>query len=187
MVAQGDPSTPGNLCFVSPADRTAGEFDLTTTCPGTVRIRVRVSLSFSVRLPPTHVVPCPSTWCVNFGNTGFGSIRIGRLEVRTAVCDVRHLGTNYRPNVRTYINVQPYSCIVRFICEFSSFGFRSVRDFASARSERAFQDRAVVLRVTYVQFHDGPPGTPFWCIARRTKDRYAYAPRPSSIRHGNAM
>lgn len=39
----GRPIHSGNLCFVSPADRTAGEFDLTTTCPETLLIHVSVS------------------------------------------------------------------------------------------------------------------------------------------------
>jgi len=55
----GRPIHSGNLCFVSPADRTAGEFDLTTTCSETPRIHVHVSqctlLIYRVR--------------ANFGNT----------------------------------------------------------------------------------------------------------------------
>lgn len=60
----GRPIYSGNLCFVSPADRTAGEFDLTTTCPETPRIRVHVSrctlLIYRVR--------------ANFRNAGLGTI-----------------------------------------------------------------------------------------------------------------
>jgi len=102
MVAQGDPSTPGNLCFVSPADRTAGEFDLTTTCPGTVPIRVLVSpslppshslsLSLSLSLPAVlhsspHVPRCAlAVYMVraNFGNGGFGA-GLGRFPGRVKI------------------------------------------------------------------------------------------------------
>lgn len=67
----GRPIHSGNLCFVSPADRTAGEFDLTTTCPETPRIRVHVS---RCALPIYRVR-------LNFGNI---------------LCETRFLGRHYQ-------------------------------------------------------------------------------------------
>jgi len=175
MVAQGDPSTPGNLCFVSPADRTAGEFDLTTTCPGTVPIRVLVSPS----LPPSHSLSLSlslSARCASFlpprpplclgGLHGACEFRERRIRSRTRPLpgprkDTSPAAGDRRPNANA---PRPRDGASRKKINSLALGFRSVILLLAACARSSSAVPGIVL-VLLRQFHDGPPGTPFWCIA----------------------
>lgn len=136
----GRPIHSGNLCFVSPADRTAGEFDLTTTCPETPRIRVHVS---RCALPIYRVRP-------NFGNAG------GReVDARAR-----------RPPTRRFADEYTWPVVSCRKKDKRDSHFGSITRSApclpiiSTRSPVGIADT-----VRPGRFRSASPGTPFWCIA----------------------